>query len=212
MKILVTAGPTREAIDPVRYISNRSSGKMGFALAGAASAMGHEVILVAGPCELRTPEGVRRLDVVTAGAMYEAVLGEIGEVDAAIFSAAVADYRPVAISEEKIKKAGERMILEMERTRDILGSARGEMGFEGVLVGFAAETEDMEANARRKMEQKGCDFLVANDVSREDIGFDVEENEVTVYFVDGREERPGKMGKAGLARILIGYVEKAVSE
>ncbi|MEM7144381.1 MAG: phosphopantothenoylcysteine decarboxylase [Verrucomicrobiota bacterium] len=210
MKILVTAGPTREEIDPVRYISNRSSGKMGFAIAGAGVSAGHEVVLISGPCGLETPAGVRRVEVVSAADMYEAVAAEIGGMDAAIFAAAVADYRPVSVSEEKIKKTGERMVLEMERTRDILGSARGEMGFEGVLVGFAAETEDVEANARGKLERKGCDFLVANDVSRGDIGFDAEANEVTVYFSDGREKRPGKMGKGDLAGVLVGYVEEAV--
>jgi phosphopantothenoylcysteine synthetase/decarboxylase len=210
MKILMTAGPTREAIDPVRYISNRSSGKMGFALAAAAMAAGHEVVLVAGPCGLETPEGVKRVDVVTAEEMYEAVAGEIERVDAAIFSAAVADYRPISVSEEKIKKTGERMVLEMARTKDILGSARGVMSFEGVLMGFAAETENVEDNARGKMERKGCDLVVANDVSRRDIGFDAEENEVVVFFADGREERPVKTGKGALAGVLMGYVEELV--
>jgi phosphopantothenoylcysteine synthetase/decarboxylase len=208
MKILVTAGPTREAIDPVRYISNRSSGKMGFALAAAAAAAGHEVVLVSGPCGVETPEGVRRVDVVTAEEMYVAVAGEIGGMDAAIYSAAVADYRPVSISEEKIKKTGERMVLEMARTKDILGSAREVMGFAGVLMGFAAETENVEANAKGKMEGKGCDLVVANDVSRRDIGFDMEENEVVVYFADGRVERPAKAVKGELAGVLVGYVEE----
>lgn len=187
MKLLVTTGPTHEAIDPVRYLANRSSGKMGMAIAAAGVARGWDVVLVAGPVALPTPPGVRRLDVVSAEQMYQAVARECQAVDIAVLCAAVADYRPVAPADQKIKKSGTGgLVLELEQTKDILGAMRQPIGFRGLLAGFAAETCDLLENARRKLERKGCDLLVANDVSRPDIGFGTEDNEVTLLFRDGR--------------------------
>ncbi len=187
MKFLITAGPTREALDPARYITNRSSGRMGYALAGAARHDGHEVILISGPTALDVPAGVDFIHVESAQEMYEAVRDMVKYADVAILCAAVADYRPVAYSEQKIKKDGDRLIIELERTPDILGSMRDVFGFTGTLIGFAAETQHVEDYARGKLERKKCDFIVANDVSRTDIGFDTRENEVALVFPDHTE-------------------------
>ncbi len=187
MRFLITAGPTREAIDPVRYLTNRSSGRMGYALAGAARHEGHEVLLISGPTTLDVPAGVDFIPVESAQQMYEAVRDMAPQANVAILCAAVADYRPVAVAEQKIKKDAERFVLELERTPDILGSMRSVFGFDGVLVGFAAETQQVEAYARGKLERKQCDMVVANDVSRADIGFDSRENEVLLVFPDHSE-------------------------
>ncbi len=206
MRILITAGPTREPIDPVRYISNRSSGKMGYALAAAARDAGHDVLLVSGPVALAPPEGVELLPVTSAAEMFAAVEGEIGRCGAAIFAAAVADYTPAHPARQKIKKvpgSGAGMTLELVPTRDILGSARGTFGFAGLLVGFAAETEDVREHALGKLRRKGCDFLVANDVSRRDIGFDGDQNEVVVYAADGPETPVPKGPKSEVARAVL---------
>lgn len=184
MKFLVTAGATREPLDPVRYITNRSSGRMGYALAGAARHEGHDVLLISGPTTLDVPPGVDFIQVETAQQMYDAVRDMLPGVDVAILCAAVADYRPVAVSEQKIKKSADRVVLELEKTPDILGSMRSVFGFEGKLIGFAAETQDVEVYARGKLERKQCDMIVANDVSRADIGFDSRENEVLLVYPD----------------------------
>lgn len=202
MRFLITAGPTREAIDPVRYITNRSSGKMGYCLAEAAAHDGHRVLLISGPTSLDVPHGVDFLPVESAQEMYEAVKNQAPYAEAAILSAAVADYRPVTVPDRKIKKTGEHMVLELKRTRDILGSMRGEFGFSGVLVGFAAETHDMEAYARGKLERKQCDMVVANDVSRRDIGFDSSENEVLLIYPD-RTDLLEKASKEHIAHQII---------
>ncbi|MBQ8517363.1 MAG: phosphopantothenoylcysteine decarboxylase [Akkermansia sp.] len=182
MKFLITAGPTREALDPVRYLTNRSSGRMGYALAGAARHEGHEVLLISGPTSLDIPAGVDFVQVESAQQMYEAVRDLIDGVDVAILCAAVADYRPLAVAEQKIKKQADRLVIELERTPDILGSMRSTFGFTGKLIGFAAETQDVEAYAREKLHRKQCDMIVANDVSRSDIGFDARENEVMLVL------------------------------
>ncbi len=184
MKILITAGPTREAIDPVRYLTNRSSGKMGYALAAAAVHKGHDVLLISGPTCLDVPTGIDFLPVESAAEMFDAVKHWIGRMDVAIFAAAVADYRPATVPEHKIKKTGETLTLELVRNPDVLGSARREFAFTGLLVGFAAETENLEANARDKLTRKGCDLIIANDVSRPDIGFDSNDNEVLLVHPD----------------------------
>ncbi len=184
MKFLITAGPTREAIDPVRYLTNRSSGRMGYALAGAARHEGHEVLLISGPTNLDVPAGVDFIQVESAQQMYEAVRDLCRGVDVAILCAAVADYRPVEVAEQKIKKTGERLLLELERTPDILGSMRTDFGFEGRLIGFAAETQNIISYARGKLERKKCDFIVANDVSQPGIGFDSRENAVVLVYPD----------------------------
>lgn len=190
MKFLITAGPTREALDPVRYLTNRSSGRMGYALAGAARHEGHSVLLISGPTTLDVPEGVDFIQVETAQQMYETVRDMLRGVDIAILCAAVADYRPVAQAEHKIKKTEERITLELERTPDILGSMRTEFNYGGVLVGFAAETNDVIENAQGKLHRKGCDMIVANDVSRPGIGFGSAENEVTLIYTDRTEPLP----------------------
>lgn len=187
MKFLITAGPTREALDPARYISNRSSGRMGYALAGAARHDGHEVILISGPTSLDVPPGVDFIPVESAQQMYEAVRDMVKYADVAILCAAVADYRPVSYSEQKIKKDGDKLIIELEKTPDILGSMRSVFGFQGTLIGFAAETQQVEEYARGKLQRKQCNFIVANDVSRHDIGFDSRENEVLLVFPDHTE-------------------------
>lgn len=210
MNILITAGPTREPIDPVRYLTNRSSGKMGYAIAGAAVHEGHRVLLISGPTSIDVPDGVDFLQVETAAEMYEVVENHIGRMDVAVFSAAVADYTPVHVAGEKIKKTGENLTMEFVKTRDILGSVRGEMGFGGYLIGFAAETENLEVNAREKLERKGCSLIVGNDVSRSDIGFDSEANEVLLVFPD-RTENFAKASKYELGMRLIQLAEEGVA-
>ncbi len=190
MKFLITAGPTREALDPARYLTNRSSGRMGYALAGAARHEGHEVILISGPTNLDIPAGVDFIQVESAQDMYEAVRDMLGHVDIAIMCAAVADYRPVSFSEQKIKKHADKLVVELERTPDILGSMREVFQFTGTLVGFAAETQDVISYARQKLVKKGCDFIVANDVSKAGIGFDSRDNEVTLVYADHEDYLP----------------------
>ncbi len=214
-RILITAGPTREPIDPVRYLGNRSSGRMGFALAEAFAASGKKVTLISGPVQLKTPDGVERIDVETAQQMYGAVAASLADVEIAIFAAAVADFRPKKVAGQKIKKNGNEddrdgdladllsLTLELERTVDILGSVRQPLGFSGTLVGFAAETENLEENARAKLERKGCDLVIANDVSRTDIGFDSTYNEVLLVFRDGRVQSLPMQSKRELSATLV---------
>lgn len=190
VKVLVTAGPTREPLDPVRFLTNRSSGKMGYTLAGAFAHEGHSVLLISGPANLDVPAGVDFLPVETAAEMHAAVARYIGKMDIAVFAAAVADYTPARVEPRKIKKSGDTLTLELVRTADILGSARGDFGFTGTLVGFAAETENLEENARGKLERKGCDLVIANDVSQPGIGFDSDENQVLLVYPDRTESLP----------------------
>jgi len=178
-RVLVTAGPNREPLDPVRFLSNRSTGKMGFALAAAAWRRGAEVALVAGPTSLPTPHGVRRIDVETAQAMHRAVIDEFERASILLMAAAVADYRPARVAAEKIKKGRGPLTLELERTVDILDDIAPRKGSR-IVVGFAAETESVLIHARRKLREKKLDFIVANDVSRADAGFGVDTNAVTV--------------------------------
>lgn len=207
MKILITAGPTREPLDPARYLTNRSSGKMGYALAAAAVKRGHSVLLVSGPTALNLPDGVDLIPVETAAEMYQAVESQIGRMDLAIFAAAVADYTPASYSEQKIKKSGDEMTLTLLKTKDILGSAREVMEFKGLLVGFAAETENIEENARSKCLKKQCDLVIANDVSRKDIGFESSENEVILVYPDRSVALP-RDSKEHLAYHLIEMIEE----
>lgn len=206
MKFLVTAGPTREPLDPARYLTNRSSGRMGYTLAAAAAKRGHSVLLVSGPTTLDLPAGVDFLPVETAADMYHAVESQIGKVDTAIFAAAVADYTPASVSEQKIKKSEDHFTLQLTKTKDILGSARAVMNFEGTLVGFAAETENVEENARGKCLRKQCDLVISNDVSRTDVGFDSSENEVMLVYPDHTDSLP-KDTKEHLAFHLIEIIE-----
>jgi phosphopantothenoylcysteine decarboxylase/phosphopantothenate--cysteine ligase len=177
--VLVTAGPTSEPIDPVRVILNRSSGKMGFALAAEASRRGAEVILVAGPCAERTPAGVERIDVESAAEMREAVLGALDRATIVIKAAAVADYRVAETSELKLKGREETLQLSLVRNPDILAEVAAQKGGR-TLVGFAAETHDLLEYAREKLARKGCDLIVANDVSRSGSGIGADRNEVSI--------------------------------
>ena len=190
MKVLVTAGPTREPIDPVRFLTNRSSGKMGYTLAGAFAHERHSVLLVSGPTYLDVPENVDFIPVETAAEMYDVVSKHIGRMDIAVFAAAVADYTPAMIEPQKIKKSGDTLMLELVRTADILGSAREVFGFRGTLVGFAAETENLELNARDKLSRKQCDLVIANDVSQAGIGFDSDHNQVLLVYPNRSEALP----------------------
>lgn len=207
MRILVTAGPTREAIDPVRFISNRSSGKMGYAVAGAAVSRGHEVCLVSGPVCLSAPEGVRLVSVTSAEDLLAAVRAELASCDALVMAAAVADWRPVNVAGEKLKKASMRPVLEMERTPDVLAAIRGEKG-ERVFVGFAAETQNMLEEAGRKLREKGLDLIVANDVSRKDAGFGVDTNQVVLLAADGTREDLPMLSKGEVGRRIVEWVEQ----
>jgi phosphopantothenoylcysteine decarboxylase/phosphopantothenate--cysteine ligase len=200
-KVLVTAGPTRESIDPVRYLSNHSSGKMGFALAQAAAAFGADVTLVSGPVSLADPEGVEVIRVTTALEMHREVVNRFADADVVIKAAAVADYRPAVTSDQKIKKGGD-MTLTMVRNPDILAEL-GKQKTGQILVGFAAETENLQENARGKLHSKNLDMIVANDLTLEGAGFAADTNVVKLYYRDGRELALPKMAKTELARRIL---------
>ena len=199
-RVVVTAGPTREAIDPVRFVANRSSGKMGFALATALAAQGAEVVLIAGPVVLPTPSGVRRIDVESALEMHEAVLEALPGSELFIACAAVADFRPIDVAERKIKKTDERLTLQLERNPDILAdvAARPDRPF---CVGFAAETHDVENYAEGKRRAKGLDMVAANLVSASQ-GFETEDNALLVIWEGGRVSLPTQ-NKSQLAVELV---------
>ncbi|MBX7212310.1 MAG: phosphopantothenoylcysteine decarboxylase [Verrucomicrobiaceae bacterium] len=211
MRFLITAGPTHEPIDPVRYLTNRSSGKMGYALAAAAREAGHAVTLISGPTNLPQPAGVNFVPVETAKQMFDAVAGVIQAHDVAVFSAAVADYTPAEVSADKIKKSADQFALALEKTADILGSARVQFGFGGFLVGFAAETRNLIAEAQSKLHRKACDLVVANDVSKPGSGFDSDENEVTLCLPGGRSVPLPKMSKTALAARLVKFIDERIA-
>ncbi len=204
VSVLITAGPTREPIDPVRYITNRSSGKMGFAVAQAAAAAGARVSLVAGPCALPTPPGVERVDVETAQEMLDAVTSRAGDAEIFIASAAVADYRLAQIAASKLKKNQDVMQLELVRNPDILGTVAG-MPNPPFTVGFAAETDDMHAYAEDKRRRKGLDMIAANWVGRPGTGFDADDNALDVLW-EGGSASLGPAAKLQVARELIRLV------
>jgi phosphopantothenoylcysteine decarboxylase/phosphopantothenate--cysteine ligase len=205
--VLVTAGPTRENVDPVRYLTNRSSGKMGYAIAAAAARRGAHVILVSGPTSLEVPAGVERIDVQSAEEMYRAVLDKVATCSIAIFAAAVADYRPAERNGQKIKRNSQPLTLSLEPTPDILASVARNKG-ERFLVGFAAETEDVAANARKKLAAKNADLMVANDVSAEGAGFDRDTNIVTLFSRDGRDLALPRMTKPEVAQRILDEVTR----
>ena len=200
--VLVTAGPTCEDFDPVRYLTNRSSGKMGYAVAEAAARRGAKVILVSGPTSLETPTGVRRVDVRSAEQMHEAVTKEFAGCSIGIFAAAVADYRPAEKREEKMKKTDGSLTVQLEPTVDILQEIAGQKG-DKFIVGFAAETTDVGQNARKKMAAKNLDLIVANDVTAEGAGFDHDTNVVSLFYRDGRDVAVPKMSKAEVAQRVL---------
>jgi phosphopantothenoylcysteine decarboxylase/phosphopantothenate--cysteine ligase len=186
-KVVVTAGPTRERIDPVRFITNRSSGKMGFAVAEAARAAGADVVLVSGPVNMPTPTGVRRVDVETADQMLAAVRAELANTDIFIASAAVSDYRAREIAEHKIKKTSDELVLQLSRTPDVLSIVSTGSPRPPFVVGFAAETQNVEANALKKLEAKQLDMIAANQVG-EGLAFDCDDNALTIYWPGGKRE------------------------
>jgi phosphopantothenoylcysteine decarboxylase/phosphopantothenate--cysteine ligase len=207
--VLVTAGPTCEDIDPVRYLTNRSSGKMGYALAEAAQRRGAHVILVSGPTERKIPEGVDWVPARSTEEMRRAVLERASEANIAILAAAVADFRPAAVEEKKIKRGESSFTLELEPTPDILaelGRERGQGHARRVLIGFAAETDRMAENARQKLARKGADMIVANDVTQEGAGFDTDTNIVTLFLRDGREIPLPKLNKFEVANHILDHV------
>ena len=201
-QIVITAGPTREAVDPVRYFTNYSSGKMGFALAEQAAKRGADVTLIAGPVSLPTPENVKRIDVVTADDMFQAVIKAADLADVVIKAAAVADYRPALVSSEKMKKSDDAMAIEMERTKDILWTL-GQMKTNQILVGFAAESERLDEYAQKKLEKKNLDLICANNIKAEGAGFDKDTNVMTLMRRDGeRVELPLQSKHEAANRIL----------
>lgn len=200
--VMVTAGPTREEIDPVRYISNHSSGKMGYALAQAARNRGARVVLVSGPVSLAAPEGVEVVTVESALEMRDAVMARLGECDVVVKAAAVADYRPAERKGTKIKKQSAELTLQLVKNPDILAEL-GRLKHRPFLVGFAAETGSLEICAAKKLEEKNLDMIVANDVSQADAGFDVDTNSACILFRDGRKVECPLMSKGELAGIIL---------
>ena len=206
-RMVVTAGPTIEPIDPVRYLTNRSSGRMGFAVAEQAALRGARVVLVAGPTNLPTPAGVERVDVRTAAEMKLATEAHAGDAEVVVMTAAVADFRPRRRHESKLKKSDGLESIELEPTDDILAGLR-DLAPDALLVGFAAETDELESEALAKLRRKRLDLIVANDVSRADIGFESEDNEVTVYAADGERTPIGKRSKRAVADALVDLIEE----
>jgi len=202
-KIIVTAGPTRAYLDPVRYLTNRSSGKMGYALARAAARAGAEVTLISGPVSIKSPDSVDLIQVETADEMYQALIQRFDEVDAVVMAAAVLDFSPAKYSIDKIKKAGsEELSIHLKKNVDIL-NCLGEKKVGQFLVGFAAETNDFEKNAQNKLREKNLDMIVLNDVSRRDAGFDVDNNEVKIIMQDGEMIATSLMAKDDIADIIL---------
>ena len=205
-RYIVTAGATIEAIDPVRFITNHSSGKMGYAIAGELASRGAEVTLITGRTALPTPKGVKRVDVVSAEDMYNAAVEAWKEADGGVMCAAVADYTPVVVADHKLKKSDDDMHIELKRTKDIakeLGASKGGR----ILVGFALETDNEEANAEGKLQRKNFDFVVLNSLRDAGAGFRGDTNKVTLIDRSGREEHP-LMSKQEVASVIVDKIEK----
>ena len=205
-KLVITAGGTREALDPVRYISNRSTGKQGYAIAQAALDAGAEVLLISTPADLPPPVGATLVPVDSAAAMLGAVLQHVANASALIMAAAVADYRPLTIEEQKIKKTAEQLTLPLARTADILlavKAQRAETGYPRLVVGFAAESENLLENARAKLQRKGLDLVLANDISAPDAGFAVDTNRVLALDLAGGLQRIERTSKANIGTYII---------
>ena len=209
-RVMVTAGATIEAIDPVRYISNHSTGKMGYAIADALAKRGAEVVLVSGKSTVATPQGVRRVDVGSAEEMYEASIKEFEKVDCAVMCAAVADYTPVEVSASKIKKSDESFTIELRKTKDIareLGKVKGSRK----IVGFALETDNEQLNAEKKLEEKNLDMIVLNSLRDEGAGFGHDTNKVTFIDATQREELP-LLAKSEVAERIADQIERLLSK
>ena len=204
--VLVSAGPTREPVDPVRYLTNRSSGKMGYAIAAAASKRGAEVVLVSGPVSLPVPAGVKRISVETALEMQAAMAEQMDQADIVIMAAAVADYRVAKPATEKIKKDDEEMSLNLVKNPDIL-SALGARKGQRIVVGFAAETNDLKANALSKLKKKNLNMIVANDVTQAGAGFDADTNIAVIYRDNGSSREIPLTSKEALAEIILDEIE-----
>ena len=217
MKIIITAGPTREYLDPVRFLSNPSTGKMGFAIAAEAARRGHDVTLIAGPVALKTPKGVKRVDVTSAREMLQESLRSLRGCEGAVFisTAAVADWRPAKCAAKKLKKREMSGVLKLVRNPDILKTVAGSRRARGSrptgtklrLVGFAAETDHVVQEAARKCREKGLEFIVANDVTQKGCGFGTDTNKVTFVFPDGTFRKFPLMTKRMVAKRILEEVE-----
>jgi phosphopantothenoylcysteine decarboxylase/phosphopantothenate--cysteine ligase len=212
-KVLVTAGGTREPLDPVRFITNRSTGKMGYALAETAKEMGAEVVLISAPTHLEPPPGVEVVNVTTAEDMYGEVMARAPLADAVVMAAAVADFTPAKFSGQKIKKEGkDTLTLELRRTRDILEELGKRKGRGQVLVGFAAETSGLREKGRDKLRSKNLDMLVANDVSSRHTGFASDYNRALLLFENGEERETDVMPKRDLAALIWKEVSRLLEQ
>lgn len=206
MRFVVTAGPTREAIDPVRFISNRSSGKMGYAIAEAALAKNHEVTLISGPAAIAPPRDANVVSITSADELYRAVHRSVRRCDVFVMCAAVSDYKPAVRAARKLKKQKTGFALKLIPTRDILASLPKRRRY--LVVGFAAETHDLKINADKKLRAKNCDAIVANDVSGSEIGMESDENEVVIFFRNGEIKKISRAPKKNIARELVKIFEK----
>ena len=205
-KVVVTAGPTMVPIDPVRILTNRSSGKMGYSIAEEARDRGAEVVLISGPTSLRKPNGIKVIDIKTNEDMFNAIKNEFKDADIVIKSAAVADYKAKNYSDEKIKKTGDDLNLIFERDRDILKTL-GDMKENQILVGFAAESSNLKENAKGKLDRKNLDYIVANDISKSETGFASDENKVTIISKSGEEVSLEKMSKREVAKNIFDIIK-----
>jgi phosphopantothenoylcysteine decarboxylase/phosphopantothenate--cysteine ligase len=206
VRFVVTAGPTREAIDPVRFISNRSSGKMGYAIAEAALARKHSVTLISGPASIAPPRRARNVSITTAAELQEAVLDAVRTCDVLVMCAAVSDYKAASPSPRKMKKRKSAFALKLVRTPDILASLPKRRRF--LVVGFAAETHDLRKNAKKKLREKNCDAIVANDVAGTETGMESDENEVVIFFRNGEPKKISRAPKKIIARALVKIIAK----
>jgi len=206
VRFVVTAGSTREAIDPVRFLSNRSSGKMGYAIAEAALAKKHKVTLISGPASIAPPRGAKNVSIITSDELHDAVHRAIHECDVLVMCAAVADCKPAAISARKTKKRKTTFALKLVPTRDILVSLPKHRSY--LVVGFAAETHDLTQNAQKKLRAKNCDAIVANDVSGSETGMESDQNEVTIFFRNGESKKILRASKKIIARELVKIIAK----
>lgn len=207
MRFVVTAGPTREAIDPVRFVSNRSSGKMGYAIADAVIAAGHRVLLISGPSALPPPAGAKFVSITSSDDLYRAVHRAVPKCDVLVMCAAVSDYKPAKTNTRKIPKRKTPFSIDLVPTRDIL-AALSQKTRRYFVVGFAAETDDLEKKARKKLTTKACDMIVANDVSAKNSGMEVDENEVTIFFRNGDSTKISRAPKKIIARELVKIILK----
>jgi phosphopantothenoylcysteine decarboxylase/phosphopantothenate--cysteine ligase len=206
VRFVITAGPTREPIDPVRFLSNRSSGKMGYAIAEAALARKHKVTLISGPASIAPPRGAKNVSITTSHELHDAVHSAVRNCDVLVMCAAVADYKPAVVSARKMKKRKTSLTLKLIPTRDILASLSKRRRY--LVIGFAAETHDLKQNAQKKLRVKNCDAIVANDVSGSETGIESDENEVTIFFRDGESKKISRAPKKNIARALVKIIAK----